>query len=113
MADVYANAGLAAAQIAGESIELDLIAEKVRAKAAANALANGDVDFADSLEVQDLPANIRRSVRTRAVVATDPLAAPKEFGHVVRNEADGPILGFARPLRYLFNATKSLPEVKG
>jgi hypothetical protein len=113
VADVYANAGLIASQIAGDSDELDVVAEELRLRAEGNALANGDVVFAESLEVQNVPAAIRRSVRTRAVVANDPLAAPKEFGHVVRNESGGPVIGYARPLRYMFNAMRSLPEDKG
>lgn len=110
MADVYANAGLIAAQIAGDSVELDEVAEKLAARGRANALRRGDTTFAESIEVQNLPANIRRSVRTRAVVATDPLAAAKELGHVIRNETDGPVLGHVAGLHYLLDAMRQMPE---
>lgn len=113
MAEVYANAGFLAAQIAGDSIEMDQVAEKLANRARANALANGDKDFAESITVEKVGAKVRRSVPTRLVIATDPLAAPKELGHVVRNEADGPILGYAKPLRYMFRALQAMPEVTG
>lgn len=113
MADVYVNAGLLAAQIAGDSIELDDVAERVAARGRENALRRGDTVFAESIVVENVPAAIRRSVRTRVVIATDPLAAAKELGHVIRNETDGPVLGHVAGLHYMLDAMRQMPEDSG
>ena len=110
MAEVYANAGIEAAKIAGASAEMDVEAGKVALRVRTNALARGDTTFAASVSVNTVRG--KRGVSDRVVAASDPLAAPKEFGHVIRNEADGPVLGYVKGLRYMRNALEAAPAVK-
>ncbi|MBN9209353.1 MAG: DUF5403 family protein [Microbacterium ginsengisoli] len=111
MAEVYANAGIIAAQLAGDSIEMDRIAEDLASRTRANAAERGDADYAASVRVTR--ARGRNGVTDRLVEATDPLAAPKELGHVVRNSPDGPVLGYVRGMRYMSRAVTETPEVRG
>lgn len=111
MADVFANAGIEAARIVGESPEMDRVANAIATRGRARALARGDLAFATSIRVVRVRG--RRGVTDRVIEATDPLAAPKELGHVIRNEADGPVLGFVPGLRYLGGAVRAMPEVRG
>lgn len=113
VAEVYPNAAIDAARIAGEDPEMDLVANKLAAlvKAEARGHRASGHDFAESIIVQRVRG--RRGVTDRAVTATDPLAAAKEFGHVIRNEADGPDLGYVRGMFTMARAIAKLPEVPG
>lgn len=111
MAQVYRDAGIEAAKIAGESSVMDGVARAIAARARANALARGDSTFASSIEVRKVRG--RRGVSDREIVATDPLAVPKELGHVIRNQADGPVLGYVKPMRYMRDALEQTPTVNG
>jgi hypothetical protein len=51
--------------------------------------------------------------KDRLVVSNDPLGVPKELGHVVRNRADGPVLGYVKGARYMARAIEQTPEVSG
>lgn len=113
VAEVYPTAGIDAARIAGEDPEMDRVANLLKGLIATEARghrASGHV-FAESLVVRRVRG--RRGVTDREVVATDPLAAPKEFGHVIRNEADGPVLGYVRGMFTMARAIRKLPEVSG
>ncbi len=111
MAIVDPSAGILAARLAGDDPIMDAVAAEVLLRVQANAAARGDTAFASSLSARKVAG--RNGVKDRIVVATDPLAAPKEFGHVVRNEKDGPIVGYAKPLRYMRDAWESMPAVSG
>ena len=113
VAEVYANAGIDAARIAGEDPEMDRVANKLAAliKAEARGHRASGREFADSIVVRKVRG--RRGVTDREVVATDPLAAAKEFGHVIRNTADGPDLGYVRGMFTMARAIAKLPEVPG
>jgi hypothetical protein len=113
VAEVYADVGIDAARIGGEDPEMDRVANKLAALVKAEARghrASGRV-FAASVIVQRVRG--RRGVTERAVVATDPLAAAKEFGHVIRNQADGPELGYVRGMFTMARAIAKLTEVSG
>lgn len=111
VAEVYANAGIDAARVAGEDPEMDrvasLLARLIKVQARGHR-ASGQ-EFADSLMVRRVRG--RRGVTDREVVATDPLAAAKEFGHVIRNEADGPVLGYVKGMFTMARAIARLPKV--
>jgi hypothetical protein len=112
MADVYVTAAIEAAKIAGESSEMDLVAAELEARAKAEASKhNDDGTFASSIKV--IRARGKRGVTDRLVIATDPLAVPKELGHVVKNEAGGPVLGYVRGQHSMGKAVASMPEVTG
>lgn len=113
VAEVYANVGIDAARIAGEDPEMDRVANLVASlvKAEARGHRASGHEFADSVIVTRVRG--RRGVMDRAVIATDPLAAAKEFGHVIRNEADGPDLGYVQGMFTMARAIAKLPEVPG
>lgn len=112
VAEVYANVGITAAKIAGEDPEIDRVANRLKVLAKSEAARNRKSgEFGDSIIV--VRAKGRRGVTDRLVVATDPFAAVKEFGHVIRNEAGGPDLGYVKGLHAMSNAIKRLPEVSG
>ena len=112
VAEVYKYAGLEAAKIAGQSPEMDRVANElarlVRSEAAKHRRSG---DFSDNILVRKVRG--RRGVMDREVVADDPLAAVKEFGHVIRNEKNGPELGHVKGQFNMANAIKRLPEVRG
>lgn len=111
MSTVNASAAIDAAQLAGESVVMDEVANKLAALARAEASASSGHDFASSIEVQRVRG--KRGVTDRLVVATDPLAAAIELGHVIRNQPDGPVLGRVRGLHAMGKAVAALPEVGG
>ncbi len=79
MAKVYANAG-EAAKIAGNSSEMDRVANSLKIRAKAAAVQHRDSGkFGDSIVTRTVRGP--RGVLDRLVVATDPLAAVKELGH--------------------------------
>lgn len=111
MSTVNGSASIIAAQIAGDSIEMDLVAEELATLVRAEAAVVAGHDFAESIVVQK--ARGPRGVTDRLVTATDPLAAPKEFGHVIRNETDGPELGYVKGLRPMAKALAKMREISG
>lgn len=112
MADVYALAGIEAAKIAGESAEMDAVADELVARAKAEAGKHNDNGtFAAS--IRKIRARGKRGVTDRLVIATDPLAVPKELGHVVKNESGGPVLGYVKGQHSMGKAVASMPEVTG
>lgn len=111
MSSVNASAGILAAKIASDDIEMDVVAEELATIARAEAAAVAGHEFASSIEVQRVRGP--RGVTDRLVVATDPLAAAKELGHVVRNETDGPVLGYVRGLHPMGKALAKMREVPG
>lgn len=111
MSVVYASAAILAAQIAGESSEMDAVANKLAGLARSEASKVAGSVFANSIVVQR--ARGKRGVTDRLVVATDPLAAAKELGHVIRNRADGPVLGRVKGLHPMGKAVAALPEDHG
>lgn len=98
MATVYRNAGIEAARIAGRSPAMDEAAIKLVALARAQGV--------EPVRSRNVPGP--RGVRDRIVESLDPLEAPKEFGHVIRNRADGPILGYVRGLHRMQKAWKAM-----
>jgi hypothetical protein len=112
MADVYVTAGIEAAKIAGESTEMNVVADELAARAKAEAGKHNDGGtFASSIGV--VRARGKRGVTDRLVIATDPLAVPKELGHVVKNEKGGPVLGYVKGQHSMGKAVASMPEVTG
>ncbi|WP_243063188.1 DUF5403 family protein [Humibacter sp. RRB41] len=112
MADVDVTAGITAAQIAGESAEMDVVAEELAARAKAEAQKHRDGGaFSSSIIV--MKARGKRGVTDRLVAATDPLAVPKELGHVIKNEAGGPVLGYVKGQHSMGKAVASMPVVSG
>lgn len=111
MSTVNASAGILAAQVAGDDSEMDRVAHELAGLARAEAAAVAGSAFANSIEVQKVRGP--RGVSDRLVVATDPLAAAKELGHVVRNESGGPVLGYVRGLHPMGKALAKMPGVSG
>jgi len=60
----------------------------------------------EPVRVRNVPG--KRGVRDRIVESLDPLEVPKEFGHVIRNRADGPILGYVRGLHRMQKAWRAM-----
>ena len=90
---------------------MNVVAEELAGLARAEAAAVAGHEFASSIEVQR--ARGPRGVADRLIVATDPLAVPKELGHVVRNETDGPVLGYVKGLHPMGKALAKMREVRG
>jgi hypothetical protein len=111
VSSINASAGILAAKVVGDDSEMDVIAEDLAALARTEAAAVAGHEFASSIEVQRVRGP--RGVTDRLVVATDPLAVPKELGHVVRNEADGPVLGYVKGLHPMGKALAKMREVRG
>ncbi len=111
MASVNITASIVAAQLAGESAEMDAVAEDLAARAKAEAMKHHDSAFATSIRVVRTPG--KRGVTDRLVVATDPLAVPKELGHIIRNQPDGRVLGYVKGMHYMGKAAASMPEASG
>jgi hypothetical protein len=107
---VYGNAGIEAAKIGGDSPEMDAAANRLAELARTAAMEHNDSGrFAGSIEVANVPG--LRGVRDRLTYATDPLAAFKEFGHVIRNEKDGPELGYVPGQHSMQKAWQRMPGV--
>jgi hypothetical protein len=102
VATVYRNAGIEAAKIVGNSAELDQVASRLAALARAAGV--------EPVRVRNVPGP--RGVRDRVIESLDPLEVPKEFGHVIRNRADGPILGYVRGLHRMQGAWRRMPGTK-
>jgi hypothetical protein len=112
MASVDVTAGIIAAQIAGESSEMDAVADELAVRAKTEAAKHSDGGtFARSIGV--VRARGKRGVTDRLVIATDPLAVPKELGHVVKNEVGGPVLGFVKGQHSMGKAVANMPVVSG
>lgn len=112
MATVNVTAGIEAAKLAGESAEMDVVADELAARAKAEAAKHDDHGtFASSIRV--IRARGKRGVTDRLVIATDPFAVPKELGHVVKNESGGPVLGYVKGQHSMGKAVASMPEVSG
>lgn len=99
MANVNRIAGIEAARIAGNSREMDAAAAKLAALASAQGV--------EPVRVRNVPG--RSGVRDRVVESLDPLEVPKEFGHVIRNRPDGPVLGYVRGLHRMQAAWRRMP----
>jgi hypothetical protein len=102
MATIYRNAGIEAAKLAGQSREMDSVALRLAALARAQGV--------EPVRVRNVPGP--RGVRDRVVESLDPLEVPKEFGHVIRNRKDGPVLGYVRGLHRMQKAWKAMRGVK-
>lgn len=109
MAQIYAGVERTAAQLTARSGEIKTMAKRIQVLAKSIAAASRDSGaFGRSIVVRAAGRGL-----DRVVVATDPLAAPKEFGHIVRNEAGGPALGYVRGLHVMAKTYQRLPEVTG
>lgn len=81
---VYRGSGTKVAKLPGVQAELDKGAQKVLARAKANAAAHFKTGaYAASLGVAVVPG--RNGVKDRMVYSSDPAAVPIEFGHVAAN----------------------------
>lgn len=107
MATVYAGVERLGAYMTAKAGEVDATAKKVKALAEAIAGSTRGTGgrFTRSFK-------IRRAGRglDRVVVNVDPLAAPIEFGHVVRNDADGPVLGYVRGTHVMAKTYQRMPN---
>jgi hypothetical protein len=112
VASVNRNAGIEAAKIAGNSSEMDAVAARLVVLVKAEASKHND-SGAFSNSVAAVRARGKRGVTDRLVIATDPLAAVKEFGHVVRREKGGPALGYVPGQHSMGQALARLPAVSG
>lgn len=104
MAEVFDSVIRTVSIMAGRDPETAKVAQELAARVTAN--ASHDPNFARSVKVVKAGNG-----KDRLVVATDPLAVPKELGHVIRNESDGPVLGYVKGMRYMGRAIEQTPEV--
>lgn len=100
MATVYPIAGIEASRIGGNSSEMDRVAGIIAAMASAAGIE----------PVQTRNVAGPRGVRDRVVESLDPLEGPKEFGHVIRNQKDGPVLGYVRGLHRMQGVWRRMPR---
>jgi hypothetical protein len=107
VAQVYRIAGIEAARIAGDSAEMDAVADRLvlLAKSAA-AEHNDSGTFSRSIRKRNVRG--KRGVRDRVVEATDPLAAIKEFGHVIRRDGDD--IGYVPGQHSMQKAWRRMPR---
>lgn len=95
------------AGLAGSSPEMDEVASRIETVMRAEAAKSVDTgEFERSITTVKAGKG-----KDRIIGSTDPLAVPKEFGHVIRNEKDGPILGYVPGLHILWKTINRLPEV--
>lgn len=95
------------ARMVGSSAVMDSVAAVLaaRARAEASKHTGGDGSFGASITV------VRAGGGTdRLIVANDPLAAPKELGHVLMR--DGKQIGYVRGQHSLRNALLAMPSVE-
>ncbi|WP_159794459.1 DUF5403 family protein [Puerhibacterium puerhi] len=97
MAEVFKRAHIDAAQIAGDSAEMDAVADELAALARARAAGHGSL--AGRIEVE-------RSRKDRLVVLDHPEAAYVEFGHVHNRDRTQWVPG----LHIMRNAYNDMPE---
>lgn len=106
---VYSAGGIEAIRIAGRSSTMDLVANQIRSRAKAHAAKHRDSGaFGDSIVVENVRG--RRGVRDRLVTAKDPLAAPKELGHLLVR--DGRVIGYVPGQHSMQKAIRDTPEVR-
>lgn len=91
VASVDKKAYIVAAKMTGDSVEMDVAAEAVRAKAANYASAHTSNDnrgdtYAESFKVDNVPATGVGYVRDRFVYSDDRNALSKEFGHMTKGK---------------------------
>jgi hypothetical protein len=103
-------AAIYAAQMAGESQEMDDVADKLVTLAKGFA-AQHELDGTFERSIHAERVRGPRGVTDRLVVADDPLAAAKELGHVIRNRADGPALGRVAGQHSMGKAVAAIAEV--
>ncbi|MBS3177751.1 MULTISPECIES: DUF5403 family protein [unclassified Pseudoclavibacter] len=94
MAEVFKNANAIAAQIAGESREMDLAAAEVAASAKAGAAAH---NLAGHIHIE-----VAGRGKDRLIVFEHPQAGPIEFGHLHNNFEPGPVSPGAKWVRGLW-----------
>lgn len=80
MATVRKDCGLIVARMVGNSSAMDRAAEKIRARAVANASSHVDTGHYISSIVIRTPIYTPAGVRDRTIVATDPQSWKIEFG---------------------------------
>lgn len=93
-------------RLVGTSAVMDTVAAALaaRARAEASKHTGGDGSFGASIQVVKAGGGT-----DRLIVATDPLAAPKELGHVLVR--DGKQIGYVRGQHSLRNALLAMPSV--
>jgi len=95
------------AGIAGDSAEMDAIAAMVESTMKAEAAKSIDTGrFEESITTVKAGRG-----KDRIVGSTDPLAVPKEFGHIIRDEKGGPELGYVPGMHILGKTLARLPKV--
>jgi Family of unknown function (DUF5403) len=109
MAKVNKTAAIIAARIAGESLEMDAVADTLVGLAKTEAAKHRDSGtFSRSIVAKKVRG--KDGVQDRLVMATDPLGAIKEFGHVIR--VDGDDVGYVKGQHSMGNAVGRIPEVR-
>lgn len=104
MADVFANAGIVAAQIAGESEDMDIAAEELATLVRANAIGHGG--FADTVHVAKVPG--KHGVSDRIVYSDHEASFAIEHGHAIVR--DGETLGYVPGIHAFSRALHEIPE---
>lgn len=107
MANVFVNAGITAAQIAGESEDMDIAAEEFAALVRANAAGHGG--FAETVHVAKVPG--KHGVSDRIVYSDHRAAFAIEHGHAIVR--DGETIGYVKGIHVFSSALHEIPEVTG
>lgn len=103
MATVYKGTGTRIARMAGRDAVMDVAAEKVRARAAANAAVHRETgEYSGNFKVKSVRAKAG-GVKDRMVYNDHPAAFAIEFGHVARTTR-----GPARFVPGQFNLTRAV-----
>jgi hypothetical protein len=109
MAEVFNGARRIVAKMAADSGAMDQTAEEVASVMRTVADREGaGGEFINSIGVVRAGRGL-----DRIVGASDWLSVPIEMGHVIRNEPDGPVLGYVRGKHVVPKTVANLPEVTG
>lgn len=107
MANVYANAGIVAAQIAGESADMDIAAEEFATRVRINSIGHGG--FGATVKVAKVPG--KHGVSDRIVYSDHSAAFAIEHGHAIVREGD--TIGYVKGIHVFQKALDEIPEVTG
>jgi len=109
MAEVFKGLEATLAGIVARSGVMDEEAAKIEAvmRSVASGASVGP-EFIEGITIESASRG-----KDRVIGTTDPLAVPKEMGHVIRNEGDGPVLGYVRGAHVISKTIARLPEVSG
>lgn len=106
MSTVYAGTHKVVAQMVGESAEMDDLANSIAALCRAEAAKHEkDGTFERSIEVVKAGGG-----KDRLIQSTDPLAVPKELGHIL--VVHGETVGYVKGMHTMSKVYAALPRVE-